>query len=614
MANIHEHAVLSDVLEKKGSGFVAHHGEDFLKANNGQWIGFSMEIGPEGGLYVLDWHDADICGKDVLNKETGRIYRIVPENSLAENWEGRYGDLNELSDQQLVELQTSKSNWHARRARLILQNRAFQGKLNAQIPAQLKTMLKQEKNQDYRLRMLWALHLIEGMNESELLALLSDSDEYIRAWTIQLLCEDQTPSSAVLDKFAKMADSDPSSIVRMYLASSLQRLEPENRHEIAKGLVTHKEDANDHNIPKMIWFGVEEVVAENPEWAMSLAEVSRIPLITEFIARRMVDANQLAVLVEKLGKARTNRLELLNGMRAGLEGRNDLQAPKGWDSLYGRLKKNEELKDIAIEIAQLFGDSEAAALYLATLDNPSASADSRINALKSLAQIQRPELKSRLSDFLDDPVLRPAAIQAVAAYEDYGLGETVLKKYPEFSPDEKLKAVQALSSRSVYGRQLTSAIKSGEIPRRDIPAYVARQLRRVVGNGFVEVWGPIDQLTADKAAAYQKYQAMLTDEKLATANPASGKVIFQQTCGACHKMYDEGGNIGPDITGSNRANLDYLLSNILDPSGEIQDDYRMVVITTRDGRTYSGNIASENERQVFLRVVGQENEVPVSKA
>src|SRR3546814_4714382 len=59
MANIHEHAVLSDVLERQGSGYVGRHGDDVMTANNAQWVGFSMEVGPDGALYVLDWHDAD---------------------------------------------------------------------------------------------------------------------------------------------------------------------------------------------------------------------------------------------------------------------------------------------------------------------------------------------------------------------------------------------------------------------------------------------------------------------------------------------------------------------------------------------------------------------------
>jgi putative heme-binding domain-containing protein len=85
-----------------------------------------------------------------------------------------------------------------------------------------------------------------------------------------------------------------------------------------------------------------------------------------------------------------------------------------------------------------------------------------------------------------------------------------------------------------------------------------------------------------------------------------GKTVFSKSCGSCHKMYGEGGIIGPDLTGSNRTDPEYILMNVLEPSAEIQDDYKMVVINTRDGRTYSGNIISENERQLTLRIVGQD--------
>jgi putative heme-binding domain-containing protein len=121
----------------------------------------------------------------------------------------------------------------------------------------------------------------------------------------------------------------------------------------------------------------------------------------------------------------------------------------------------------------------------------------------------------------------------------------------------------------------------------------------------VEVWGPIEENPTDKKA-YTKYQKLLSDRALSSANLAKGKTLFTNSCGPCHKLYGEGGSIGPDITGSNRSNLDYLLFNILDPSGEIQDDYKMVVVTTRNGRTYTGNVRSENDRQLTLKVVGQE--------
>jgi len=74
-------------------------------------------------------------------------------------------------------------------------------------------------------------------------------------------------------------------------------------------------------------------------------------------------------------------------------------------------------------------------------------------------------------------------------------------------------------------------------------------------------------------------------------------------------MYGEGGHIGPDLTGSNRGNLEYLLSNVLNPNGDVPDAYRMVVVTTRDGRTFSGNVVSETDQQLTLRVVGREDPV-----
>src|SRR5688500_8428144 len=208
MANIHEHAVLTDVLERKGSGFVGHHGDDFLVANNAQWVGFSMEIGPEGGVYVLDWHDGDICGKEVLNQETGRIFRIMPQTSLAVNWPGRYDDLRKLTDSQLAQLQTSKSEWHARRARVILQSHAAKGKLSSDVYDQLRKIYTSDPNPDWRLRAMWTLHVTGGFKPEELAEALKSKDEYVRAWAIQLLCEDESPSKESLAAFAKLARFD----------------------------------------------------------------------------------------------------------------------------------------------------------------------------------------------------------------------------------------------------------------------------------------------------------------------------------------------------------------------------------------------------------------------
>jgi len=606
MANIHEHAILTDILTPKGSGFSGSHGDDLMSANNAQWVGFSTSVGPDGSLYVLDWHDADICGGSVLHKETGRVFRISPKISLAEDFKNRYADLNKLTDKELVALQTSKSDWHSRRARIILQNRAHTGKLKKDTHKALRAIYTSNPELNYRLKAMWSLHVTQGLTQNDLITALDDKEPYIRGWAIQLLWEDAAPAQAVVAKFAQMAGQEKSPVVRLYLASAMQRLSLDQRWDIASGLLQHAADETDHNLPKMLWFAIEPLVAKYPEKALDLAAKSKLSLIRKYVARRAVDADQTNTLVAWLGRQTSADTAMIAGLRDALEGRNDLKTPANWKNTYAKLQQSgERNKQLSLEIAQFFGDTEAANLYFATLRDKSASADSRRKALIALASQQRPELVKELAPLLDDAVLRNDAIRAIANYDDERLAKLLLSKYPGFNEKDKEAAIQTLASRSRSGWLLALAIKDKSIEKRDIPPSVARQLRRVAGSGFVEIWGPIDQLPSNELA-YKKYNALLTPKALDNANMLKGQALFKRTCGSCHKLYGEGGLIGPDLTGSNRSKIDYLLFNVLDPSAEIQDDYKLVVITTRDGRTYSGNVIAENERQITMRIVGQE--------
>ncbi len=606
MANIHEHAVLSDMLVPKGSGYQGKHGDEFMIANNAQWVGFSMEIGPDGALYALDWHDADICGKEVLNEDTGRIFRIAPEKSLAKDFDGRYADLNKMTDKQLVNLQTNPSDWHARRARGILHKRSISGKLQSNTNKDLKVIFEKDKNPNWRLRAMWALHQTGGFNEKELIKILSDQDPHIRAWAIQLLCEDMKPNSEALLKFKKMAKEDVSPVVRLYLAAAIQRIKTNDKWDIATELIQHEEDANDHNLPKLIWYGIEPFIAENPTKFLELSKFSKIPLITEYIARRAVDENELEKLVALLEKGGANSEQLMTGMLSGMEGRTDLTIPKNWKSVSDKLQKSSEnSKTLALEISSLFGDTEAAQRAFDLLKNKNSPLEQRKKALQTLTAQQRGELRAELPKLLQEPNMKQEAIKSIAAFDDDALGKLLIANYSKFNPEEKRAAMQTLSSRSRYGGMLTKEIKEKRIPKNEVPASVARQLLRVVGSGFIEVWGPIEQVASDEAA-YKKYRAMITPNSLSQANLKEGKKVFQNTCASCHKMFGEGSVIGPDLTGSNRTDTEYILLNVLEPSAEIQDDYKMVVINTRDGRTYSGNVINENQRQLTLRVVGQD--------
>ena len=214
---------------------------------------------------------------------------------------------------------------------------------------------------------------------------------------------------------------------------------------------------------------------------------------------------------------------------------------------------------------------------------------------------------------LDDPVIRRDVIRAFAAYDDEKLADELLLRYPSFTGEEKLDVIHTLSARSASGWKLTMAIKDEVVPRRDVPAYVARILQRVVGNGFVEVWGPVESVAPERQAEIERISNLLANDSR-VANLSNGRALFNRTCSTCHKLFGYGREIGPDITGANREDTNYLLGNILTPSADIQDDYRMSIILMDDGRVYSGVVADEDERLVRLRVADEPDPVPLPKS
>jgi putative heme-binding domain-containing protein len=444
---------------------------------------------------------------------------------------------------------------------------------------------------------------------------LDDEDEYVRAWAVQLLCEDKDPSSAAIKFFAKMAKEEQSAPVRLYLASALQRMDLDDRWDIAKNLVTHAQDADDHNIPKILWYGIEPLVVEDPEQALRLGALSRIPEITRNIARRLATANQFTKLVDEIGNNADTRNLLLMGMLDGLEGHSDASAPANWPKVYNQLRaSNDESAPIALQLSLQFGDAVAAEALLDTLAGDQNSLDDRLQAIRGLAALKRPELKPQLLALLDDEVLRTEAIRASASYDDDAVGEALLERYPDLSDEDKLEVVHAMSARPGYGTQLTHAISSGYVPKRDVPAYIARLMLRVVGNRFLEVWGPVEGLSPDSEAAFGKFQDLLTGDALAEADLRAGREVYNQTCYACHQLYGEGGLVGPDLTGANRTDLTYLLGNILTPSAVIKEDYKMTMVFTEDGQVYSGVVAGEDRRQLQLRIANVDEPISIPKS
>ena len=120
------------------------------------------------------------------------------------------------------------------------------------------------------------------------------------------------------------------------------------------------------------------------------------------------------------------------------------------------------------------------------------------------------------------------------------------------------------------------------------------------------MWGETRETPADKLKLIAELKARHTPDSLAQADVAKGHALFVGVCGQCHKLFGEGGALGPDLTGSGRRNLDYLLQNIVDPNAVVDAAYYLNTLTLKDGRVLSGIVGPQTERTLTLRSVGQE--------
>ncbi|HZT80056.1 MAG TPA: PVC-type heme-binding CxxCH protein, partial [Gemmataceae bacterium] len=235
MGNIHGHRINMDRLKRKGSGFVASHGPDFLLANDA-WARFiNLKYGPDGNVYLIDWYDKQAChhgDPKIWDRENGRIYKVSYRGTKPVAGI----DLSKKSDKELVELLLHKNEWYVRHAQRLLQERAANKKLEGGTREALAKIAFEHPDEVRQLRGLWALHVTGGLGEEEVFRLMrrnhyrhpleSDSDP-VKAWAVQLLLEEGGANDELLRRMAALAASDRSPVVRLYVAAAAQRLPAE---------------------------------------------------------------------------------------------------------------------------------------------------------------------------------------------------------------------------------------------------------------------------------------------------------------------------------------------------------------------------------------------------
>ncbi len=323
---------------------------------------------------------------------------------------------------------------------------------------------------------------------------------------------------------------------------------------------------------------------------------------------RAQDADTLAPLVQVIAQTDDPQfqLDILKGMSEGLKGRRGVKMPAGWEDAAAKLAKspNATVRELTQTLSVTFGSRAAFAALRQQLMDAKADVAARKSALDSLLGAKDAELVAPLQTLLKDPVLRGAALRGLAAYDDAKTPGAILAVYKSLAAAEKKDALTTLAARVAFAKPLLASIGQGTISSKELSADIVRSLRNLkneeINQQVEKLWGVTRESPEDKLKEMAKYKAIVLAKSDRPDDPMRGRAVFARTCQQCHLLFDLGGKVGPDLTGSNRADLDYVLHNVLDPNAEIPNDYRTSNLETKDDRSITGIVTRQDEKTVTI--------------
>ncbi len=626
--NFHGRRANQEILKRQGGGYVASHGDDFFLAADPWFRGMELSTGPDGGVFVLDWSDTGECHEHTgVHRTSGRIFKIAYQGT-----DKSPADINDWTLQQLAQSHSQKSDWHVRQARLLLIQQSRNGQDITAATDKLKQLYRDSGNDSRQsVQTLLTLYAIGEIDDTFLRQQLRHGDEYVRSWAIRLLTDawqiddamgpswrsdDQASrlrkeSMRLLPELQRLARDDSSALVRLTLASTLQRLPVEFRPALAELLVAHQEDADDHNLPLMIWYGLIPTVEKNADQLVSVAKACRLPTtlrlivrcLSEEIERQPKAINELLSFTAGCHDAAYQE-SVISGVSEGLKGWQRAPQPQSWD-LVVKIRSPQVAARVQ-ELSAVFGDGRALGeLKRIAMGDEEATPAARIAALETLIQSDPDDLREICEALLNDGRMNVIAARGLSKFDDPAIGRVLVSRYNSFRGNYRPQILSILSSRRSFARELLAGIGAGKIPRADLSAYQVRQIHsledpeisRLVG----EVWGELRETPEQKKLAIAELKKSLTAQVLEAADKSNGRRLFAKNCQNCHRLYGEGEKIGPDLTGADRGNIDYLLGNVVDPSGIVDKDYRMTILLLDDDRVINGLVVTETDRTVSLQ-------------
>jgi putative heme-binding domain-containing protein len=635
MGNIHGNCINCDELTRDGATYFAKTQPDFLSANDAWFMPVSQKTGPDGCLYVLDWYDRYHCYQDAnrdpagIDRLRGRLYRIrYKDTPRAPKF-----DLAHETDDQLIQRLHSPNVFYRDLAQRLLCERN-----TAQVREGLrKLVLDEAASRKARMHALWALVGTGTLEADFHRQLLEHKDPGVRAWGVRAAGSFRNIDAPLRERLIQLA-TDPSPDVKLQVAIAARKVEGLDAMAVLLDVLSSCSD--DKLIPGIVWQNLHPLLENKADaYLQAVAQggaEKRTANLMQLLPRALerilgsskVDAMPLARAFALLAEGEHPNLDAARQVLTVLSGK--VQSGELRDDGLAALR--EAFRPIVLRLRAARSDHPLrldAAIFALTLRELSARDEVRagfiapglpegvrLRALEALIAARQEGVLETAASVVKDVArhrseFRGQVLGVLGRLDNPKVAELVLDAYPRMEPDLRPRAIELLSQRPIWGKQLMQAVADKKVPAAALNVNQARRLLASKDPTLVkqvqELYGTVREARNPER---EKVVAQMRDFLHKTPGDArAGVLVFKNLCGQCHKIYGEGQDVGPDVTSNGRSSFDQLLSNVFDPSLVIGAGYQATTVMTKSGRSVTGLLAEDSPRRIVLKTQGGKLEI-----
>jgi putative membrane-bound dehydrogenase-like protein len=591
------------------------------------------KVGPDGAIYMADWYDSRLTHvdpRDTWDREHGRIYRLEAAEGAKRV---KPFDLAKLSNDELIE-KLKEPNKYFRQTAL----RIFHDRQDKSLAPKLRKLVAENTGQ-FALECFWALNACGGFTDEVALQTLDHKDEFIRYWIVRLLGDRYPPAryssstrqpkplpAALQKKLEELSRKEPEAQVRVQIASTAKRLPGVNALPILHESLLRSEDVGDKHIPLLTWWAIESKAVSDRAGLLAMLKESslwRAPMFSQHVAARLgqrytaerTEENlQAAAQLLALAPGPESVDELVKGMEAGLQGDRVTGVPAALAKAVAEVWDTRPHTPVLVSFALRLNHAPAAGDAVKMLSDAKTSSADRKRLLELLSERRVEAAVPVITEMLKKEkadTARLDLLNALARFNAPEVGQTILELFPGFSAKVRAAAITALSSRADWARSLLELVDREQLKKEQISVgnlLAIQKLGDPQADKLVKKhWGNLRTSAAEKEQLIRNYRGMITAKG---ADLDKGREVFKVACAVCHTLNGEGGKVGPDLTGYERDNLDFMLPSIVDPSLGIREEFTAFNVTTKDEQTFTGFVVEDTPQFVtVLDALGNQTKI-----